>query len=172
MAKTKWQELADEINSGSGYHLLTIGHRVKKNTLDRNCYERSAIQRTNLHEGLFSIFLSWQAIYDEIRRGWFWKYSPRDDGNYVNAIDNNILEYPEYTPSIIETTHGNIIRIGDDIIVYPEYYYPLDPVTKVKLKEKKTIIDDNVHGGIFVLPPSYEVKLYANQIQKPLKKPL
>ena len=155
----EWRELADAINSDSDYQILRIQS-------DRKHYERCSIQRAVLHEDLFSVFLRWEAIFDKSRKSWVWESPPNDDGSPVDALDNDVSgKY--YKPRSFETSYGNIIRIGEDAIVFPEFLYPIDPIVEVSLKERQTIAENLVYGGVFVLPPSYRIKLYVNQIQSP-----
>lgn len=165
----QWSQLKSLLNAGDDFHLLVIQYPLGYDLRLASWYERSKIKRASFHEleGLFSIFLQWEAVFSEQHKKWIWEYPPAANGNPVNARDFNVLQkasefapYP-YQPSVVKTSHGDLLRVGEDTVVYPEYHYRADPLADVKSKESA---DGLIYGGVFILPSDYKVKLLEDQI--------
>lgn len=171
----QWQQLEELLDSGQEFHLLQIQYpyfyyhdgqwyQIPGNMLpDPHWYERAAIQRATYHEGMFSIFLAWEAGFSGKRMEWVWIYPPNGNEQPVNARDFNTLAKKDWVPDIVKTSHGDLLRIEGDTIAFPEYSYHVDPLVKnVRRKDGR---DGQTDGGLFIVPPDYQVKLYVNQIR-------
>ena len=179
--QTQWQQLEGLLNSDQQFSWLGIQYPYlmchpdtgqwyelpRYAVPDAHWYERAAVQRANYHEGLFSVFFAWQAGFSNQQNAWVWIQPPSENGEPVNAVDFNTLAasgsfgFP-YEPSVLETSHGNLLRVGDDTICYPEYSYCVDPIVKVKLKGSR---DSSISGGLFLVPPDYRVELSPHQVR-------
>lgn len=178
-AAAQWQELEEVLNSGQEFSMLRIqypffvehpetGQTCEIAIPDPHWYERSVIQRATYREGLFSIYVRWTAGFSDMRKAWVWIDPPKQGGAPANASDFDTLgkggpdDYP-CQASMVETSHGDLLRVGDDTIAFPEYSYRVDPIVEVKCKHGT---DGQIPGGVFILPPDYGVKLFVNQIKK------
>lgn len=160
-----WQQLADGINARAGYHLLKVGFCAATQAHPRTAYRRMAIQRALLHEGLLSIFLSWEAVFHDAWRCWVWETPPSDDGAPINVIDNDIEELAEF-PIIHKTPHGTITEVGCDTFCHPVFSVPLDPLVPAGFDVLGGLPDgSSLEGGVYMLPPDFGLQLHVNSIQ-------
>lgn len=173
-----WQQLTGLLNSGPEFHLLRIQYPYLVNDLESGCmyeiprsalpdphwYVRAAIQRTTYGVRKFSIHFSWEAGFSDKRKEWVWIDPPEVNGESVSgwSFIQEEDEDEDYYPYVVETSHGDLLRLGEDTIAYPEYSYHVDPLVDVRRKDGR---DGQTDGGLFIVPPDYRVKLFVNQIR-------
>lgn len=177
----EWKQLAQLLNAGQEFSWLEIQYpyvyldpetgqwyEFPRDALpDAYWYERAIVRRAEYHEGLFTIFFGWEAGFSQERKAWVWIRSPTESGEPVNARDFDTLAKDGYSdrpyqPSLLETSHGDLLRVGEDTISFPEYRYRVDPLIEVKYNGS---LDGSVYGGLFLVPPDYRAKLFVNQIK-------
>ncbi len=180
----QWHQLARLLNSGQQFGCLGIHYPYlirdsetgnwyeipSQEMPDAHWYERAVIRSAAYDnpQRIFTIFFSWEAGFSDLRKAWIWTQPPNENGEPVNAIDFDTLsgggidgDRP-YQPSVLQTTHGDLLRVGEDTISFPEYSYRVDPLVDVKYKGR---LDGQTYGGLFIVPPDYQVKLWTNQIR-------
>lgn len=176
----EWRQLAQLLNAGQEFDWLGIQypyfHRDPETDQwyefprsvisDAHWYKRARVQRAVYHEGLFTIFFGWEAGFSFVHKAWVWIRPPNENGEPVNASDFDTLAKDEYSdrsyqPSVLETSHGNLLRLGGDTISFPEYNYRVDPLIDVKYKG---CLDGSVYGGLFLVPPDYKAKFFPDQV--------
>lgn len=177
----EWKQLAQLLNAGQEFGWLGIQypylHRdpetgqwyeFPRDALpDAHWYERASVERAVYHEGLFTIFFGWEAGFSNKHKAWVWIRPPTEGRQPVNARDFDTLARDGYSdrpyqPSVVETSHGNLLRVGEDTISFPKYTYRVDPTVEVKSKSSR---DGSVYGGFFLVPPDYRATLSPVQIR-------
>ncbi|HLC49700.1 MAG TPA: hypothetical protein VJI96_04940 [Candidatus Andersenbacteria bacterium] len=146
-----WQELADLLNTSSGYQWLRIGFCPEVG-LPWMVYERGEVMGVTLHENLFCLKLAWQAQFVPFVGKWIWTYPPNENGQPAQIFDGNITDISPFEDP------AGFIQIGKTVWHGELTQHEMNPcgVEGGKLITHTEMEYNRIEGGLWILPPKYK----------------